>query len=63
MLLETGVSVMLYASEDQAYELSEDCPTGSLVEETFTILEQENEVFVKACLTVVDDFWVIIISA
>lgn len=54
---------MLYASEDQAYELSEDCTTGSLVEETFAILEQENEVFVKACLTVVDDFWVIIISA
>lgn len=54
---------MLYASEDQAYELSEDCPTGSLVEEILTILEQENKVFVKACLTVVDDFWVIIISA
>lgn len=54
---------MLYASEDQAQVLSEDCPTGSLVEETFANLEQENEVFVKACLTVVDDFWVIIISA
>lgn len=54
---------MLYASEDQAYVLSEDCPMGSLVEEIFAILEQENEVFVKACLTVVDDFWVIIISA
>ncbi|MBE0296398.1 hypothetical protein [Gardnerella vaginalis] len=54
---------MLYASEDQAYELSEDCPTGSLVEEIFAILEQENEVFVKACLTVVDDFGLIIISA
>lgn len=54
---------MLYASEDQAYMLSEDRTTGSLVEETFTILEQENEVFVKACFTVVDDFWVIIISA
>lgn len=54
---------MLYASEDQAYELSEDCPTGSLVEEILTILEQENEVFVKACLTVEDDFWVMIISA
>lgn len=54
---------MLYASEDQAYELSEDCPTGYLVEEIFAILGQENEVFVKACLTVVDDFWVIIISA
>ena len=63
MLLETVVSVMLYASEDQAYVLSEDCPMGSLVEEIFAILEQENEVFVKACLTVVDDFWVIIISA
>lgn len=63
MLLETGVSVMLYASEDQAYVLSEDCTTGSLVEETFANLEQENEVFVKACFTVVDDFWVIIISA
>lgn len=63
MLLETGVSVMLYASEDQAYVLSEDYPTGSLVEETFANLEQENEVFVKACLTVVDDFWVMIISA
>lgn len=54
---------MLYASEDQAYVLSEDCPTGSLVEEILTILEQENEVFVKACFTVADDFWVIIISA
>lgn len=63
MLLETGVSVMLYASEDQAYMLSEDRTTGSLVEEIFAILEQENEVFVKACFTVVDDFWVIIISA
>ena len=63
MLLETGVSVMLYASEDQAYELSEDRTTGSLVEEIFANLEQENEVFVKACLTVVDDFWVMIISA
>ncbi|WP_421776880.1 hypothetical protein HXT50_00525 [Gardnerella sp. KA00243] len=54
---------MLYSSEDQAYELSEDYSTGSLVEEIFAILEQENEVFVKACLTVVDDFWVMIISA
>lgn len=54
---------MLYASEDQAYELGEDCTTGSLVEEIFAILEQENEVFVKACLTVVDDFLVMIISA
>lgn len=63
MLLETGVSVMLYSSEDQAYELGEDCTTGSFVEEILTILEQENEVFVKACLTVVDDFWVMIISA
>lgn len=54
---------MLYASEDQAYVLSEDYPTGSLVEEILTNLEQENEVFVKACLTVVDDFWVMIISA
>lgn len=63
MLLETGVSVMLYASEDQAYELGEDCTTGSLVEEIFAILEQENEVFVKVCLTVVDDFLVVIISA
>lgn len=54
---------MLYASEDQAYVLSEDCTTGSLVEEIFANLEQENEVFVKACLTVVDDFWVMIISA
>lgn len=54
---------MLYASEDQAYELGEDCTTGSLVEEIFANLEQENEVFVKVCLTVVDDFWVVIISA
>lgn len=54
---------MLYASEDQAYELSEDCPMGSLVEEIFANLEQENEVFIKACFTVADDFWVIIISA
>lgn len=54
---------MLYASEDQAQVLSEDCTTGSLVEEIFANLEQENEVFVKACFTVVDDFWVIIISA
>lgn len=63
MLLETGVSVMLYSSEDQAYVLSEDRTTGSLVEEILANLEQENEVFVKACLTVVDDFWVMIISA
>lgn len=63
MLLETGVSVMLYSSEDQACVLSEDCTTGSLVEEIFANLEQDNEVFVKACLIVVDDFWVIIISA
>lgn len=54
---------MLYSSEDQAYVLSEDCTTGSLVEEILTILEQDNEVFVKACLTVADDFWVMIISA
>lgn len=54
---------MLYASEDQAYMLSEDRTTGSLVEEIFANLEQENEVFVKVCLIVVDDFWVVIISA